>query len=382
MGAPMPQTDFKVIGKTLNDLLVNERLLREIVAQFDLDVPEPRDYSGPWYISYYEQAKDFTKDILLDIWAILKYGRIPEENPTIEAVKRLSEEVSLDNQDSYVFYLYVTDTSPERVALLADAMAEKLVALATEAYLESAGNQRLQLETLLATKLEEIQDFQQSIDTLLAENKLISVSQELQEGVDELYTLQAEQRRLRADIKKETQTIEALGQRLASVDRTTGSADRLQPEDFNRMVSEKLFAEVELEGLNAQDAAFENSISALDSELKKLPALKLEIDQLESDISRAQREYEQMSVVIDEIVVLEGENAEFHIQHQAIEPNAPVSPIKVYHVGLAAFLSLFFAVGLVYLFTFFDVQAFTSPGGGSKSRGAEALEREQEQTAS
>ena len=123
MGAPMPQTDFKVIGKTLNDLLVNERLLREIVAQFDLDVPEPRDYSGPWYISYYEQAKDFTKDILLDIWAILKYGRIPEENPTNEAVKRLSEEVSLDNQDSYVFYLYVNDISPERVALLADAIS-------------------------------------------------------------------------------------------------------------------------------------------------------------------------------------------------------------------------------------------------------------------
>ena len=200
------------------------------------------------------------------------------------------------------------------------------------------------------------------------------MSQELQEGVDELYALQAEQRRLRADIKMETQTIEALGQKLTSVDRTTGSVDRLQPEDFKRMVSEKLVSEVELEGLRARSSALQNSIAALDMSLKVLPRLKIEIDQLESDLSRGNSEYEQISVAINELVVQESEkNAEFHIQHKSSEPTAPVTPIKVYHVGLAALLSLTFSTGLVYLFTYFNVRIF-APAGGAKRRRAKSQE--------
>jgi hypothetical protein len=41
--------------------------------------------------------------------------------------------------------------------------------------------------------------------------------------------------------------------------------------------------------------------------------------------------------------------------------DAPKTPIKIYHVGLAAGLGLLLALGLAYVFGYFDIRLFMSP---------------------
>jgi hypothetical protein len=322
--------------------------------------------------------KDYGKDYSLDAWAFLKYGRIPQEDPTAKAVVKLSQDVTVLNEDSYVFHLKVLDKHPIRVALIADFLAEQLVVIANEADAAPAAEKRVELEALRDQKRDEINTYRATINDILTANRLTSVSQEMQERLGELYALEAEQTRLKAEIEAERHELADLDARLAAVDEVAkggrtrnrdGSAfGRLQPEDINRMSSDKLFSEVELEGLEARSAALALSIVQTRARLEELPDLRLEIEQLEADLERVNGEYEQINVALNELVIQESESvAELRIQNPATQPTAPVTPIKIYHVGLAAVLGLTLSIGLVYVFTYFNVRIFV-PSGGPKMR--------------
>lgn len=393
-GAPMPAVDFKVIGKTLQELATSERLLRDVVAQFGLDEVEEKVYTGPWYIRYYEMFKDYGKEYAIKAWTFLKYGRLPDENLTAEAVEELADQIEITNQDSYVFILTVRDRYPERVALIADALAQGLVEMLEQDDIGVAGDKLKQLETLLAKKEGEIAGYREEIRSLLDSHKMTSVSREIERGLEQLYGFVSERTVLEAEIEQNKRKIASLDAKLTLkggvAGRSTGesrrvaalnprsagqggravdsSRGRIQPEDFKQMASDKVFTEIKVDGLRARHASLQASISELEAWLRDLPAVELRIDQLETDLDRANEEYGMLSVALQELAVRKVEvQSELKIQHAATVPTAPVSPIKIYHVGLAALLGPFLVVGLVYVFSYFNIRFFM-PSRGVKGR--------------
>ena len=49
---------------------------------------------------------------------------------------------------------------------------------------------------------------------------------------------------------------------------------------------------------------------------------------------------------------------EICVLHPASVPSNPSQPIKIYHVGLAGFLSLMISISLVYVFNYLNIQLF------------------------
>ncbi len=385
LGAPTPITEFKVVGKTLEQLAQSEGLLREVVAKLDLDAEEDKVYEGPWYIRYYEMFKDYGKEYATKAWSFLKYGRIPDEDPTVEAVKTLAGDVNVMSEDSYVFRVTVRDKHPQRVAAIADTLTVELVKRANETNRAAARSRMHELESLSVQKLQQIASYQDRINGLLKEYRVSSAAQEMSEGLQKLYDLKAEQVRLVASIQAEERRLKALEARVARAEKASAQGrrqgdERLQAEDMKRIISDRIFSEIELDGLRAQNASLTKAIAEIDARMKQLPHVKLEIDQLQADLDRANREYELIGIALSELEVGSSEAiSELLIQHPATVPTAPVTPIKVYHVGLAGGLGACIAIGLVYLFTFFNVRLFV-PSKGVKGRRGQQPGRPQEES--
>jgi uncharacterized protein involved in exopolysaccharide biosynthesis len=373
LGAPTPVTEFKVVGKTLEQLAQSEGVLRAVVAKLDLDVEEEKIYDGPWYVRYYDMFKDYGKEYATKAWSFLKYGRIPDEDPTVEAVKTLADDVEVKSEDSYVFKVTVRDKHPQRVAAIADTLTAELVKRANETYQATARMRMRELEGLSVQKLQQIGAYQDRINSLLKKFRISSAEQEMSEGLKKLYDLKAEQVRLVASIRAEENRLKSLNERVARAENAStqgraASKDRLQTEDMKKIISDRVFSEIELDGLRAQNASLTKAIGEIDARMKQLPHVKLEIDQLQEDLNRANHEYELIGIALSELEVGSSDAvSELMIQHPATIPMAPVTPIKVYHVGLAGGLGACIAVGLVYLLTFFNIRLFV-PSRGVKGR--------------
>ena len=95
LGSPFPSnTAFKAVDQTILNLVQSDALLRQVVANLHLDVPEPRDISGPWYVQYYQQTKYALEDFASYAWQILQWGRIIDD-PVSQAVASLRSRVKV-----------------------------------------------------------------------------------------------------------------------------------------------------------------------------------------------------------------------------------------------------------------------------------------------
>jgi uncharacterized protein involved in exopolysaccharide biosynthesis len=130
------------------------------------------------------------------------------------------------------------------------------------------------------------------------------------------------------------------------------------------MESEKLASEVALDGYTQQSASLEHSMAKLQARMQEFPKLQVEYDLLDNNRTRAQHDYMQINDALQEAVLQEQSNVTALIlAGRASSAGLPVTPIKIYHVGLAAALGLLVAVGLAFVFGYFDVRFFMSSEG-------------------
>lgn len=393
-GSPVPQPDYRVVGTTLRDLAGSEPLLRRVVTRLKLDVPDSRDYVGPYYIVWYNRTKDYVKDTSKDLLSILKYGRVIVPDPTAGAIVTLHKNIEIVNRDSYVFALRVRDTHKERVADIANAIADELVALLQQSEQERAGLRSVQIKEHLNVKRAEIVSYRKRITDLLDSNRVVSIAEEAGKDVDRYSTLELTRLNTEATIHEIEASLqsynEKLGQGIApsgDVKRPVGRlefdmatvippavpasrARRLPPEDFKRLTSEKLDAEVRLNGLYAKRASLVSSVEALTSHMQRLAPLQVTYEELTTRVGQLERDYTLLNDAYAEALIQEQNNAtNLVMQNSAIEPQAPAEPIKIYHVGLATALSLQLSLGLAFLFGYFNIRLFV-PSKGVKGRRA------------
>jgi uncharacterized protein involved in exopolysaccharide biosynthesis len=358
-GAPVPSAPFEVIVQSLQDIIRSDTVLRPVVKTLDLDKKVEVEYST-WYKRWYHNSKDFVREHLSNFWSLLKYGRVIEEDATEKAIEGLRNSIAIGTaRDSYVYILSVTDKYPERAAQIVDTAGQELVDWLKRQDQEPAQDRYIQLQEQLQEKLSEIRGLRDKREDLLRQSDFVAVDKELAEGVKSLYSMEQEQVQLQSQV-------EGMRRKLRELEREiqNKSASYVNPDDIKIMESNRLFTQIELQGLLAKIDFQQSSIVELRTKLQLLPSLKKKVDNLDMQINASSRDHLNLTDLrMEAFSKANSVKSEIEVLHPAVIPIKPLQPIKIYHVGLTAILSLFFSTGLIYVLAFFNIRTFFSSKG-------------------
>jgi len=368
-GAPVPSAPFNVIIQSLQDIIRSETILRPVVETLDLDKTVKVEYST-WYKRWYHNSKDFVKEQLSNLSSLLKYGRIIEEDATFGAIKGFRKSIFIKTtKDSYVYVLGVKDKYPERAAIIVDTVGRYLVDWLKEQDQNPAQQKCIQLNKQLQEMEKKINELRKEREELLMQGDFIAIAEERAEGVRSIYAMEQEAIRVKAQIEEKRKKVSELNRELQKK-----SATYVNPDDVKKMESDRLFTQIELEGLLAKIDFQQSSIMQLRTKLQKLPSLQKKADNLDMQINAATRIHLHLTDLhIEALSKANSAESEIKVLHQAVVPRIPVQPIKIYHVGLTAVLSLFFSTGLIYVLAFFNIRTFFSSKGLKGRRAIEEI---------
>ena len=291
---------------------------------------------------------------------ILKYGRVIEEDRTVKTIVGLRKYLEISaTKESYIFVLQVKDKYPGRAAAIVDVAGETIVEWLKSQDHEPAEKMYHQLEAQTLEKERELKTLRGDREKLLKSRNVISVQEEADKGVKMLYDLEQEAERFAALSEEKKKKIAQFGAESRLKRRVL-----VNPGDMKRMQSEKIFEEIDLEGLTARLSSTRKSIAELKNKLQGLNAAQSSIEALDLRIDSVTRDYQQLKDMnLESYERLNSVESEARVMHKATVPARPSQPIKIYHVGLTAGLSLLFSSGLVYMLAFFNVRIFFSSSG-------------------
>ncbi len=376
MGSPAPQAPFKVIGATLQEVLVSDAVLRDVVLALHLDQKQPQVRTGPWYKVWYETTKDWVREYGGYAWKLLKYGRLIDDEPVAAAIAELRSNVKVTNRDSYIFNLAVRDRYPDRAARIVDHMSGVLANWLLEFDRQPGRSRADQLRVLLGQKGADLARRRKEIETLLTDNRVSSVQQDGDRLTEHLFSLQLEVSRLTSDIARGKARLGTIDTKLQVKQRMLGASggagpaplspgevfENIPPDDFKRLASERVFNDLELKSLTAKRDALQGTADQLSARLRKLPAVQNRYDTLKMELAAVEREFTQLNDGYQEAAVrATSPVSEVRVLHPALVPTSPVAPIKVYHVLLALALGLPLAIGFVFLFDFLGFTRLLAP---------------------
>jgi uncharacterized protein involved in exopolysaccharide biosynthesis len=368
-GSPFPTTPFKVISQTITGLVDSDAVLRQVVRQLHLDVPEPKNYTGSWFVRTYKEWKDTLSDYASDAWKVMKWGRVIPDDPENKAVGELRRHVKVRNDDSYVFTLRVTDKTPERATAEADALADSLVQALHRDVDKYASRRAADLAALQAQVAARMDDVEANIRDLLASNDIASIQQEVEKDTSRIAKLQQAQADSQASLREAEQQVAAITDKLRQYAPAIAARDPdgppvrrqagLTADDYAKLTYDRLTTDITASGLRARLDSIHDSLAALIPRLRMLNQIEASYDLLSAKLQAAKRDYVAVTDAAHELAIKGTSDAtELRIQNKAELPEAPVSPIKFYHVGFAGLLAALIAVGLAYVLDFFRVRLF------------------------
>lgn len=368
-GSPAPSTPFKVVSKSVDDIVHSWAILEPVVKELNLTADE-RIYDGPFWKRWYKKTKDYIKDAVNTTWIYLKYGRYIEPNPVAKAIEQVSSNLEIVNKDSYIFVIQVRDKRPERAAMIADSAARNLVNFLRDQSIAAGTAKRQQIEGLMQAKDSEIKQRRSAIDAFMTEHLIVSTTEEINRGTERASSLDQLYVSVQAELAENRSKLETIRSLLDGRHRDKGY---MRPEVRQRLESEALSIQVAIDGASAKLVSLEDSISTLRARLRELPTLDLQLQQMTTELDGTKRDWVQLRDALQEAIVRENQvSSEVQILHVAGIPKAPVAPIKAYHVGLAASLGVLLSVAMVFVLNFFNIRVLFKSLGPAARRAAPA----------
>jgi uncharacterized protein involved in exopolysaccharide biosynthesis len=376
LGSPFPSnTAFKAVDQTIFQLVDSDALLRQVVLDLHLEVPEPRDISGPWYVRYYQQGKYALEDFANETWQVLQWGRVIDD-PVAAAVASLRSRIKVTSLDSYAYRLNVTARSPRQAVTISDNLGAHLISSLLRVDLRSTDERRQRLAMLRDSKARDLEDIETKMHDLLASGQIASLPDELTEEtklashlVGARADTTADLRQSEAKLAEVTDKLRVLHPEPGRDPAETRPASRIAASDYIRLTSERLDERARSRGLSAKLASLERSGAAANARLLVLNQIQARYDLLSAQLNAAKRDFSSLSDAYQEAVIQATTGqSELHLQAEATAPPIPISPIKVYHVAAAGFLALLIAVGLAYVLDYFGINLFLPPSRGGRRR--------------
>jgi len=277
----------------------------------------------------------------------------------------------------------VSADTPQQAAERADKLIEVLTALLRRDDRLAFDHRTGELVRLRDQKSRDIEGLDAAIQTLLASNRVASIDDELKTLTDRLSKLRAQWADTQADLDQSEGKVAATSEKLRvpvpaalpdGYPSAAGHTSRISPDDYGKLTSKKLDAEVDSRGLRARLAAIERAYNALVPSIRVLTDVKAQDDLLAAKLASAKRDYGALTDGIQELATrqMTGES-ELHVQSEAGGSIQPVSPIKIYHVGAAVGLAALVAIGLAYVLDYFEIRLFLPPAGGRRGRRRQPL---------
>jgi uncharacterized protein involved in exopolysaccharide biosynthesis len=370
-GSALPVATQKNVTQTITKLATSDVVLGRVVTDLHLDAPKPRDVSGPWYRHYYKVLKYELEDFADTVWKLLKYGTLIED-PGAGAMYKLYKAIKITNDDSYVYTLAVSSDS------LASAIeqSQKLIDVLTELLGRddrlSFEHRTAELVRLREQKSGEIEELNSAVQSLFASSRVAAIDDELKMLTDQLSKLRKERTDTQADLDQSEGKLAATSDKLRMIgapnDGNTlpiARTGRISPEDYGKLTTKKLDAEIDSRGLRARLAAIDRAYNDLVPRIRVLTEVKAQEDLLAAKLTSAKRDYGALTDGIQELTIRQAAaQSELHVQARPNGAMQPVSPIKIYHVAAAAALAALVAIGLAFVLDYFQIRLFLPPAGG------------------
>lgn len=377
LGSKLPVPTQKNVTQTITQLATSGVVMRRVVEDLHLDVPKQRDVSGPWYRHYYKLLKYAAEDFADAAWKILKYGDVIND-PIASAVYKLQKATKISNDDSYIYTISISADSLENAKQQVDKLIEVLTTVLGRDDRLAFEHQSTEMLRLRDAKVREIEMLAAQIQALAAGNQVASLYDEEKTVTERLSKTREELADAQADLEQTDAKLAATAEKLriavplAANDGTplaTARASRLSPEDYGKLTSKKLDAEVDGRGLRARVTSFRNTYTSLVPRVAVLADMQAKSDLLGAKLASAKRDYQSLTDGITELAIRQtAGQGELHVQATPSGSIQPVSPIKIYHVGAAAGLALLIAIGLAYVLDYFEIRLFMPPEGGRSRR--------------
>jgi polysaccharide biosynthesis transport protein len=374
-------------------------------------------------------VKDTAKEYGSKGWQLLRYGRILPDDPFSDAVASLQKNLNIRRTaKAYTFRIEALDSDPKWAVAIVDEAAKTLSAILHTEQIRLARETRESLGARLKENDKEITELRTMLDSFKVNSKVASLSEQLslklktvasfqeeyaraqnelqgllrkraeidqqlnsqdrsitydststenpvaEEMRLELAKLEVERSGLLGKYTEEHQTVKAVDARIAQVQRklqteakTVVSSESVRSNDiYQKLLSERMTADANIQALTALIKAYDSSIGQESGLARNLTSKEQQLADLSLRLAAAERSYNMITTAYEEARIAETRVAsEVAILHKAYLPTAPVKPIKILHVGISAALSLVLAIGLTFLFNFFDTSI----------RGVEQIER-------
>jgi uncharacterized protein involved in exopolysaccharide biosynthesis len=333
---PLPQVvPFEAMTRTFGEVIRSSAVVGPVVERLGLDQPTVETM-------WWKRLKNWSKNRLSDAWALLKYGRIEEQDPKEAAIETVQTFLTVEpTKDTYVFQIAYLASDPGVAAAVVNAAADVFVEYNWELYRaekskgrEFVGEQLAESEAELARAREPMRAFKERNQSVLLERELAA-------KVETLASNRTELSRTAADIA-------AAAARLAELNRglRPGPSVVLTAKLQERPTAKLLATEAELRGLQARRTSLAGTIETGGSELGALPPEQLEHARLLSDVKVAESTHEFVKKSYDEARIREAESVpEIRVVSAAVAPVYPERPLKILYVGTAFGMAL--AAGIV-----------------------------------
>jgi uncharacterized protein involved in exopolysaccharide biosynthesis len=304
-------------SKTYIEIIKSPALIGEVVRELGLDKEKAQEQAGSG-----ESARLLPvelKQSLNGLIAVLKYGRLIEDDPFTAAVKEVTDSFKLEAYlDTYIFDIKYVAKNPQRAADVANATAKALIQFVDGLRVSEARYQRDHLKTELEQRQRQLNAARERLESYKKTHSIFLYESEYDAKLKVISELEV------ALAKAE----EAL----------VGSQNTLST------VS-----------LAARRARLVRSLNEQKAELVPLPGIERELKQLELDVKTADAAYQ---IVDKEFQEADIKNSyampEIGLVSEAVVPRLPSSPRRGY-IALASLVGgLVVALGLAFFLEYLN----------------------------
>ena len=342
---PLPQVvPFEAMARTFGEVIRSAAVVEPVVKRLGLDQPKVETV-------WWKRLKTWTKNRLSDAWALLKYGRIEQKDPTADAIETVQTFLRVDpTKDTYVFEIGYLASDPGVAAAVVNAAADVFVDYNRKLYRAEKSRETEFVAQQLAESEAALEKARAPLREFKERNQSVLLDRELSDKVAAVATT-------RNDLAQTEADIDSARARIAELQRSLrpGGAT-VMTSDIEEQIRTKLIAtEADLRGLEAKRATLARSIDAATAAIGELPPGQLEHARLLSDVKLAEGTYKFVKQSYDEARIREAEAApEIRVVSPAVPPVYPKKPLKILYVGTAAAMALAAGIAFAVLLEYLD----------------------------
>jgi capsular exopolysaccharide synthesis family protein len=407
------ETATKTYTEIIQSTTVAERVLKEL----GLDVFREEEGSGLRY--YWKKTKKAVKDMIINTWILLKYGRIEEGDPYDSAVAKVRNSLSVKpTKETFLFELQSETSSPELSSAIANSATKAFVDYLKELNLLENINSKELSRDRIRNSAKRLDESRRAVVEFKEKHGIVSLGKEMELELELLSRVEkslettdtrisgieakkneiknqiaelgrysksstkvadnplirelksqlalneirlAGMRKRYASEHREVQALLAeireIKEKLKTEPSTLNSEETLSVDPvYQELMSELARVETASELLRAERNKLESVIREKRSLIERMPGLEAKLAKLELDGKLNEDTHKLLSREFEEIaLVTDRKSPDITVVHDAVPSLYPARPIKIYHAGFAGILSLIAGIGIALLMEHMNV---------------------------